>query len=237
MSFASWLGQQQYAENTIASQLARIERIRRVYPELDAQFERDSFSSLQSEFVYTRRDEREGRPNPTRLVIEGNLYHNLATYRATLGRYMRYMQSCSSAPPPRCVDSTSEETESTSAWPGFEIHMQRALRQNIGQLARDLRIDDDGVERRVESGFIDITARDTNGRIVVIELKTGTAGQRAVAQILSYMGDMATEDDTSEVRGILVAFDFDHKARAAAKMVSTLQLIEYRFQFEFSKLI
>ena len=59
--------------------------------------------------------------------------------------------------------------------------MQRALRLNIGQLEANMQADDDGVERRVDSGFIDITARDATGRLVVIELKTGMAGQRAVA--------------------------------------------------------
>lgn len=235
MSFEEWLLQQQYASNTVASQLARIERIRRAYPDLDEQFDRDAFTSLQREFTYTRRDEREGRTNPTRLAIDGNIYKNLATYRATLGRYMRYKQLPLTETPTAILVTPDNETELTDAWPGFEIHMQRALRLNIDQLEPQMRADDDGVEKRVESGFIDITARDATGRLVVVELKTGVAGQRAVAQILSYMGDVATEEDTSDIRGILVAFEFDHKARAAAKMVPALELVEYRFNFVFKR--
>jgi endonuclease len=66
-----------------------------------------------------------------------------------------------------------------------------------------LAIIDDGAERSVESGFIDITARDAAGTTVVIELKAGAAGQRAVAQILSYMGDVASEEDGSVATTLL----------------------------------
>lgn len=82
-----------------------------------------------------------------------------------------------------------------------------------------MEIIDDGAERSVASGFIDITAKDGTGAIVVVELKTGTARRGAVAQIPSYMGDLLDEEPDERVRGILVAGDFDKKARAAARVV------------------
>ena len=93
---------------------------------------------------------------------------------------------------------------------------------------------DDGAERSVDSGFIDITARDAAGTTVVIELKPGLGGQRAVAQILSYMGDVAKEEESGKVRGILVCSDFDARARAAATMVPNLILRRYSVRFLFS---
>src|SRR4029077_805972 len=62
---------------------------------------------------------------------------------------------------------------------GLERDMQAAIRLDIEQLEKGLAIVDDGAERVVDSGFIDITARDSAGTTVVIELKTGVAGQRA----------------------------------------------------------
>ena len=82
------------------------------------------------------------------------------------------------------------------------------------------------------SGFIDITAKATDGFVVVIELKAGTARRDAIGQILSYMGDIAAEE-SNQVRGILVAGDFDNKARAAARVVTSLSLRRYRVSFEF----
>ncbi len=88
---------------------------------------------------------------------------------------------------------------------------------------RTLKIIDGGAERSVSSGFI-----------VIIELKTETAKQKAVGQILGYMGDIADEEPDATVRGILVAADFDKKARAVARVVPTLSLRSYRVNFEFT---
>ena len=128
----------------------------------------------------------------------------------------------------------SEEITDNGRLIGLERDMQAALRSSIEQLEPGLEIIDGGAEHSVSSGFIDITARDADGKIVVIELKTGTARQRAVAQILSYMGDIAEEEEDITIRGILVAADFDTKARAAARMVPTLSLRSYRVNFEFT---
>lgn len=112
--------------------------------------------------------------------------------------------------------------------------MQKALRVNIHQLEQGLTVIDEGAERSVDSGFIDIMAKDSAGTFVVIELKAGAAGQRAIAQILSYMGDVATEEESSTIRGILIASEFDSRAKAAARIVPSLQLRRYSVKFTFS---
>jgi RecB family endonuclease NucS len=72
----------------------------------------------------------------------------------------------------------------------LERDLQKALRENIQQLEAGLKIIDDGKERKVVSSFIDITAEDKQGATVVIELKAGIADYNAVAQLLSYIGDL-----------------------------------------------
>jgi len=111
--------------------------------------------------------------------------------------------------------------------------MQATLRLSIDSLEAGLTITDEGAERSVDSGFIDITAKDKARVTVVIELKTGKANQKPIAQILSYMGDISNEEDDNVVRGILVASGFDSKAIAPARMVPTLALKKYEVQFAF----
>jgi RecB family endonuclease NucS len=130
-----------------------------------------------------------------------------------------------------------EETESDEVLDaiettfGLERDLQNALRKNIGDLEKGLSIIDDGKERKVASGFIDITARAKDGATVVIELKAGPADRDAIGQILAYMGDlMATE---KVVRGVLVAGEFTARAIAAARATQNLQLISYGFKFSF----
>ena len=47
------------------------------------------------------------------------------------------------------------------------------------------------------------------------------------------MGDIADEEPDHKVRGILVAGDFDKKARSAARVFPDLSLRAYRVSFEF----
>ena len=113
----------------------------------------------------------------------------------------------------------------------LERNLQRALRINIGQLEPGLKIIDDGGERSVAAGRIDITVEDDTGQLVVIELKAGTAQSDAVTQVLSYMGSIDAEG--RPVRGILVAHDFHERVVHAAQAVPNLSLKAYSFQFSF----
>jgi RecB family endonuclease NucS len=112
--------------------------------------------------------------------------------------------------------------------------MQSALRKNIEQLEKGLKIADDGKEHIVPSGRIDILAVDSKEAHVVIELKAGTADRDAVGQILSYIGDLQA-DGRHAIRGILVAADFTGWAIAASKAVPNVELRKYGFTFSFQK--
>jgi hypothetical protein len=78
--------------------------------------------------------------------------------------------------------------EAIDATFGLERDLQLALRKHIDQLEPGLKIADAGRELTVESGRIDITAEDSGGTTVVIELKAGLADRETVGQVLGYMG-------------------------------------------------
>jgi RecB family endonuclease NucS len=116
---------------------------------------------------------------------------------------------------------------------GLERDLQLALRANIAQLEHGLKIIDDNKEHSVSSGRIDILAEDHSGARVVIELKAGTADRDAIGQILAYMGDVLDQAKGKNVRGILVARDFEARAISASRAVPTIKLKEYNFTFSF----
>jgi RecB family endonuclease NucS len=95
-----------------------------------------------------------------------------------------------------------------------------------------LQIVDDDRERTTDAGRIDITAKDENGTIVVIELKAGTAAPEALTQLLAYMGAF-TKQEHKHIRGILIAGDFHTRIVFAARAVPNVQLYRYRFKFTF----
>ena len=237
--YKQWLENQQYQAGTVTAQLHRAGRVEEYFGDLDTHYETDRLESVVAALRYSANDRQVGRPNPTNIPINGDLYSNLASYRDAVRRYRLFRNDPLLAPAdvieePGTIARAALPDEEATQRIGLERDMQAALRLRIDQLEPGLTIIDEGAERSVESGFIDITARDQSGATVVIELKTGVAGQRAVAQILRYMGDIVAEQDGAAVRGILVAADFDSRAKAAARMVPSLALRKYSVRFLFS---
>lgn len=115
---------------------------------------------------------------------------------------------------------------------GLERDMQEALRSHMDQLDPGLRIADDGKERHVEAGFIDILVEDQNGTLVVIELKSGEAPDSAITQLLSYVGPLR-EETSQTVRGMLVAREFPARVRYAARAAG-IRLVKYGHEFTFT---
>jgi len=143
----------------------------------------------------------------------------IAAYRAhvTMGRYR---------------EPSEAEIEALETTFGLERDLQKALRANIEQLEKGLKIVDKGKELTTDAGRIDITAEDPAGNVVVIELKAGEAKPDSIAQILSYIGALAKKEK-KHIRGILVAGDFPDRVTYAASAAPNLQLKKYNFKFSF----
>ena len=232
--YRQWLEIRDYQEKTIAVQIYRVKRVEEFHGDLDEHYARDRMASVIEELKYSRDDQRSHQPNPSKIPFKGDIQSNLASYRNAVERYRKFRDEIADDEPSVSKGggvATSDE-EGPGQRMGLERDLQIALRSKIEQLEAGLTVIDDGAERSVDSGRIDITARDSSGTTVVIELKAGVAGQKAVAQILSYMGDVSEED--GDVRGILVASGFDAKAKTASRMVPSLILRKYDVRFTFS---
>lgn len=238
-TFQRWLEQGNRVKGTVQTRTSHAGRVEDFYGDLDEHYDQNQLRNVINELKYSAEDERRNKPNPSKLPINGNIRNNLASYRNATELYCTFRRETEDEEDfidPSVLPNADEEELSNEHGQlvGMERDLQAALRQSIEQLEPGLEIIDDGAERSVSSGFIDITARDRNGSIVVIELKSGTARQRAVGQVLSYMGDVADEEPDANVRGILVAGNFDKKTRAAARIVPTLSLWAYTMNFEFT---
>lgn len=112
-----------------------------------------------------------------------------------------------------------------------ELALQRLLRNSLDAIEPGLRCVDGGSEM----DFRDITAVDAEGRHVVIELKAKKATKEALAQILAYMGEIVVTKGLppTEIRGILIAPDFQERAVLAAKVTPNVALVRYRIPLAF----
>lgn len=245
--YENWLKAQGYSGNTISARAANVRTVERAYSEsLDDIHARGGLRDLIAELTYSNADERHRRPNPSRVEIQGNVRNGLATLKSAVALYAKFI----GAP---WVEAASDEGTGIDAGPceagcnaendpsglekqrlSLERDMQTALRADLARLEPGLIVIDDGAERAVATGFIDILACDAAGATVVIELKAGKTDARVVGQVLGYMGDIAAEDEPAALRGIIVAHEFDPRTRAAARAVPNLTLVRYAVSFSFA---
>ena len=231
--FTDWLKATGVSDETVRTSKGYLKRTERVYGNLDQHWEDDQCSSILAELEYTADDKRTGKPNPSKFDIDGDIYNNLSSFRSHLNSYIRFKESDAESDP-EAGDETSEDVEARRLTFDLEADLQIALRSNISQLSPDLEIADGGNERKVESGYIDILARDANGAHVVIELKAVKAPESTLAQILAYMADVEEADQTP-VRGIIVAPEFHQKLKSAIRKVPDVKLFRYHFEFSFER--
>ena len=111
----------------------------------------------------------------------------------------------------------------------YEKELNRLLRAQLDKVEPGLVAIDNGREREVPSGRIDITARDRDGNFVVIELKVGPCPTGALEQVLGYSADL--EEETGRLcRAVLVAGSFSTRQRAAAKRAHDVHLVTYQVE-------
>lgn len=95
----------------------------------------------------------------------------------------------------------------------------------------------DGKEYPTEVGPIDILATDESGNFYVFELKLSKGPDRALGQILRYMGWVKNNlAKTKEVKGIIVANKIDDKLKFAVSVTPNVSLCEYELKFEVKQL-
>lgn len=233
-AFKNWLAAN-YTPNSAATHYSQAKKVDEVYGDLDLIVDEGRVEEVAKELNYSSQDAKLGKPNPSKIAGGNNLYTNLAAYKSSLRCYAKFREQELQFNSEISVEVAGEAIKQKIEGKQFELerHLQSELRREIEQLEVGLEIIDGGTERSVDSGFIDILARDASGALVVVELKAGVGKREAVGQITGYMGDLMAEEPGTPVRGILVAADFDKSCLSGVRVIPALSLKKYRFSFTF----
>lgn len=116
----------------------------------------------------------------------------------------------------------------------LEKDLQQYLSSCINELELGLKLVEGGIEYSTEAGRIDLLAKDTEGQLVVVELKAGKGKDSALGQLLGYIGCLSKEHDN--VRGILVASDFESRVVFAASALPNIRLVKYELSFKLNEI-
>ena len=120
----------------------------------------------------------------------------------------------------------------------LEKDLQEYIVRNLDQIEAHLKLYSQGGvsgrEFNTDVGRIDILAVDKGSNFVVIELKAGTASHATVGQLLGYMSWVRRNiAEGKQVRGIIIADDFDTKLRYAVFELPSILLKKYEVHFAF----
>ena len=156
--------------------------------------------------------------------------NSISAIKTVLNRYVDFWGDENAPEEPETIDDGSPDQPLLFK---LEREMQAAVRRQLNELESGLVADDDGVERRVATGKIDIVARDKDKKLVVIELKAGPCPPTALEQVLGY-ADALAEETGEDVRAYLIAGEFADRTRAAARRTRGLKLKTYEFSVSFN---
>jgi RecB family endonuclease NucS len=138
------------------------------------------------------------------------------------------------------IEPESSETEQDSYGSGLfamEAHLRDYLAKNPPTLSGQsaplrLYVDDtgrDGVEYQTAVGPLDLLFVDPSNDLVVVELKLGSGPDKALGQILRYMGWVEKHRARGKkVSGVIVASSISEKLLYAATQVPQIRLLEYQ---------
>jgi hypothetical protein len=132
-------------------------------------------------------------------------------------------------------DAASEDAGATEF--AFERDLRNYLVKNLALIEPGLRLYEEegitGVEFPVGGRYIDILAVAQDDSFVVIELKVSRGYDRAIGQLLRYMGWVAKNMQTTKlVRGVIVANEITEDLKLASSRLTDIRLIEYEMSFK-----
>lgn len=158
------------------------------------------------------------------------------------GMWELRINSSGSLEPALCPDDFEGEIVGLPV--SLSFGLERELRDFIAANISDVRPDGvrlalyadengDGVEYLTGVGPIDILAEAESGDLVIFELKLTKGPDKALGQLLRYMGWIKAHLAAGrKVRGVIVARAIDDKLRYAVSLVPDVSLFEYSVSFD-----
>lgn len=136
-----------------------------------------------------------------------------------------------------CADVSTESREFA-----YENDLKNFLAKNLHIIRPSLTVyqdgDINGVEFPVDSRRVDILALENTIDFIVIELKVSKGYDKAMGQLLGYMGWIRKNlaEPRQKVKGMIIARTISNDLRLAASTVQNVELYEYELSISLKRI-
>jgi hypothetical protein len=152
-----------------------------------------------------------------------------------LSRYRRAKEKFEESSP-EGIDPATEASDEESDVFALESHLRDFLASHLDRVEPGLTLVEHGVEYAITGGRIDILAKGSDGKFVVIELKVSRGRNKTVGQILHYMGWVDKELGNGPCRGYIIANKIPDDLQLAVSRAPGIRLAEYKLDFAIKPL-
>lgn len=188
---------------------------------------------------------------PSRMHYSAKPIQDDVLYQIDSSRFRRYDPDRDPEPirekgqPGASVESDEEDVDQPEGAGEFayERDLRNYLAKNLETLEGGLRLYEDdegitGIEFPVGGRFIDILANDSDGGLVVIELKVSRGYDRVVGQLMRYVAWIRKNlsDNDQSVRGMIVAREISEDLRLACSLIPDVELFEYQLSLKLNRI-
>ena len=80
-------------EGTISSVLSRAGKVEAAYEDLDDLWDQNGLQLVLRELEYSKGDQQQGRPNPSKVQIKGNPYDGLQSHKSAVKHYADFRKA------------------------------------------------------------------------------------------------------------------------------------------------
>ncbi len=135
-------------------------------------------------------------------------------------------------------DDIEDERITDEAVISLERDLEEYIVRNLDQIEKGLKLYSkekvSGRQFNTNIGRIDVLLTDKDDNFIVLELKAGIANYYVIGQILGYIHEIRQNlANGKEVKGIIIADEFEKRLIAAVSEIPHVSLKKYRVNFAF----
>lgn len=91
--FREWLAGEGLVPSSVSTRISDLRRVEKHFGDLDEAFAQDGCAGIFDNLTYTAADQAAGKPNPSDIEIDGNLYDGLSGYKSSLTAYLKFRKA------------------------------------------------------------------------------------------------------------------------------------------------